>query len=171
MLERLDILSVSNEDCDSWESDLVAPMTDPISLTDDLAILSLRVAQELDRKCQGQPINPKIFSDFRIELSRASGIGEPDVTAFLHSDPTTTEVFAQAVRETSSEPLSDVGSLSFAVLKILEPLTKADEGFRDKELNMVKTFCLSLHKSMMAQKLPPLYEGERAFEDELRFVR
>jgi hypothetical protein len=164
------MLAMPHDYSDSWESDSVAPMTDPIAFGDDLAMLSLRVARELDRKSHGQSINPKIFSDFRTELSRASGVGEPNVTAFLNSDPTTTEVFAQAVRGTSAEPVSDVGSLNSAVLKIIEFLAKADEGLSDQAMHAVKMFCLSLHKSMMAQKLPPLYE-ERAFEDELRFVR
>jgi hypothetical protein len=41
---------------------------------------------------------------------------------------------------------------------------------RPEDLGLIKSFCLSLHRSMMAQRLPPLNEGERAFEDELRFV-
>ena len=165
----LDILARCIKNNDSWDSDSVAQMTDPIS-SDDLATLSLRVAQELDRKSGGRGIDPKVFADFTKELSRTSGIGEPDVSAFLHSDPTTTEVFAQAVKETSHEPVSDLGSLSSAVLKIIEPLTKADEDFQGVDLRKVKAFCLSLHKSIMAQKLPPLHEGDAAFEDELRFV-
>jgi hypothetical protein len=165
------MLAIEDQSTDSWESDSVAPMTDAFALGDDLAILSLRVAQELDRKRKDQAINPQVFSEFRKELSRASGIGEADVTAFLHSDPAIAEVFAQAVRETSAESIQDIGALNAAVLKIIEPLAKAGKEFPDDQIETVKTFCLSLHRSMMAQKLPPLHEGERSFEDELRFVR
>ena len=166
----VDMLAIAAHSTDSWESDSVPPMTDIIALGDDLAVLSLRVARELDRKRKDQAVDPRVFAEFRRELSRASGIGETDVTAFLHSDPATAEVFAQAVKETSSEAIADIEALSSAVLKIIEPLAKADEKLPDAQLGMIKTFCLSLHKSMMAQKLPPLYEGE-TFDDELRFVR
>jgi hypothetical protein len=138
-------------------------------LGDTLAILSLRVAAEVDRKLRGRSGDASVFAEFTKELSKASGV---DLTeqAFLQSDPSTTEVFAQAIRDTSPEPVQDVSSLSAAVRKIIEPLTHADT-VGAEDLGLLKNFCLSLHKSMMAQRLPPINEGDQSFEDELRFVR
>jgi hypothetical protein len=145
-------------------------MTEDAVLGDNLAVLSLRVATEVDRELKGKSANPEVFAEFTKELSKASGIDAAGESAFLHSDPLTTEVFAQAIREASHEPVLDVSSLSSAVKKIIDPLTRTGSA-RPEDLGLIKNFCLSLHRSMMAQRLPPLHEGERAFEDELRFVR
>jgi hypothetical protein len=146
------------------------PMNDENVLGDRLAMLSLRVATEVDRKLSGKNADPDVLSKFAEELSKASGLDSPGETAFLHADPMTTEVFAQAIREASHEPVLDISSLSTAVKKIIDPIFSAKEP-RSEDWSLIKTFCLSLHKSMMAQRLPSLNEGERAFEDELRFVR
>jgi hypothetical protein len=145
-------------------------MAEDTVLADSLAILSLRVASEVDRELKGKAANPRVFAEFTKELSKASGIDAAGASAFLHSDPTTTEVFAQAVKEASHEAVLDVGSLGAAVMKIIGPLTRTGS-VRPEDLGLIKSFCLSLHKSMMAQRVPPLHEGERVFEDELRFVR
>jgi len=146
-------------------------MTEASLLNDDLAILSLRVAQEVDKKLSGKRSDVRVFEDFRNELSKASGLGEAQSTVFLHADPVTTEVFAQAVGEISDEPLSDVKSLGDAVLKIIAPLKGKEDALSDRDLAHVKVFCLSLHKSIMAHRLPPLYEGDTTLEDEFRFSR
>jgi hypothetical protein len=146
-------------------------MSDDTALGDHLATLSLQVAEQVDRKLNGKNADSTVFANFSRELSRASGLGEPNSTAFLHADPMTTEVFAQAIRESSREPLSDLASLGLALTKIIRPLSENEEGIPDHVLGLLKAFCLSLHKSMMAQRLPPLHEGERWFEDEIRFAR
>jgi len=146
-------------------------MSEAALLDDDLALLSLRVAQEVDRKLSGQKADPEVFQHFRNELSRASGLGEAHSKVFLHADPTTTEVFAQAVGDASDEPVSDMASLSSAIMKIIEPLQTRGEALSDRDLAHVKVFCLSLHKSIMAHRLPPLYEGDNTLEDEFRFNR
>jgi hypothetical protein len=146
-------------------------MNDVMQLDDSLALLSLRVAQEVDRKLSGHQSDPEVFQNFRNELSKASGIGEAQSTAFLHADPTTTEVFAQAIGDASDQPVSDISSLSNAVMRIIEPLGGRRETLSDRDLENVKTFCLSLHKSIMAHRLPPLFEGDNSLEDELRFTR
>lgn len=170
MWRSLTALTPTSQINDSWESDSGLPMTDDTVLGDSLAVLSLRVATEVDRELKGKTADPKVFAEFTKELSKASGLDVTGGSAFLHSDPMTTEVFAQAIREASHEAVFDVSSLSAAVRKIIGPLTHTGEA-RPEDLGLIKSFCLSLHKSMMAQRLPPLPEGERAFEDELRFVR
>jgi hypothetical protein len=155
---------------DSWESDSGQPMTNDTVLGDSLAVLSLRVATEVDRELKGKAADPKVFAEFTKELSRASGLDLTGESAFLHSDPMTTEVFAQAIKQASHEPVLDVSSLSTAIRKIIGPLTQTGTALPE-HLRLIKNFCLSLHRSMMAERLPPPPEGERAFEDELRFVR
>ena len=154
---------------DAWESDSGLPMTDVV-LGDNLAVLSLLTATEVDRQLKGRSANAEVFSEFTRELSKASGLDAADESAFLHSDPTTTEVFAQAITDAWHEAVLDVSALSAAVKKIRDALAHSGS-VRPEELALIKSFCLSLHKSMMAQRLPPLHEGERAFEDELRFIR
>jgi hypothetical protein len=145
-------------------------MTENSILGDNLALLSLRVAQEVDRRLKGEKFDSSVFADFGKELSRASGIGERQSTAFLHSDPLTADVFAQAVEQTSHEPIRDIAALGDAMLKIIRPLNEQGESLSKESLKAVKAFCLSLHRSMMAQKLPSIHEGESSLEDELRFV-
>lgn len=168
--EALTRLTVRPDSWESWDFDSGQAMTDDAVLGDSLAILSLRVAAEVDRELKGKASDLKVFADFTKELSKSSGVDFAAESAFLHSDPITTGVFAQAIWETSQEPVSDISTLSAAVKKILEPLMCADHA-RPEDLGLIKSFCLSLHRAMMAQRLPPLHEGERAFEDELRFVR
>jgi hypothetical protein len=74
-------------------------MNDDTILGESLAMLALRVATEVDRKLKGKAADPTVFSKFAKALSKASGLDSPSESAFLHSDPTTTEVFAQAIRE------------------------------------------------------------------------
>src|ERR1700693_2544900 len=126
-------------------------MAEDAVLGDNLAVLSLRVASEVDRRLNGKVADPRVFAEFKKELSKASGIDAAGMGAFLHSDPMTTEVFAQAVREASHEVL-DVRSLEVAVKKILDPLAST-ESVRQEDLGQIKSFCLSLHRSMMAQRV------------------
>jgi hypothetical protein len=145
-------------------------MTENSILGDSLALLSLRVALEVDRRLKGQKADSKVFSEFGRELSKASGVGEHHATAFLHADPFTTEVFAQAVEQSLHESIGDTGALSKAMSKIIEPLSQKEDALSEDSLKSVKAFCLSLHRSMMAQRLPPVYDGENSLEDELRFI-
>jgi hypothetical protein len=96
-------------------------MTDDTVLGDSLAVLSLRVATEVDKKLGGKTADPKVFAEFTKELSKASGLDLVGESAFLQSDPMTTEVFAQAIREASHERVLDVSSLSVAVKKNHRP--------------------------------------------------
>ena len=141
------------------------PMTDVI-FDDNLALLSLRVAQEVDRSLGGKQLDRLVLTDFSKELSRASGVSEPHATAFLQADPVTTEVFAQAIEETSKEQILDIYALRDAVMKIISSLN-ADQ----TDLSAIKAFCLSLHKAIMAQRLPLSREPEPALENALGFVR
>ena len=93
-----------------------------LGIANACAILSLRVAQEIDRGLAGEKINSEIFEEFDKELSKASGVGEPNSTAFLHSDPITTEVFAQAIRDAYPEPVQDLQALGAALMKIVGPV-------------------------------------------------
>lgn len=145
-------------------------MTENSALGDNLALLSLRVAQEVDRRLHNEKSDSGVFRAFAKELSKASGVGEQQRTELLSSDPLTTEVFAQAVSQSYNEPVRDVDELSSAMLRIISPLSATEEQLSKDALKALKTFCLSLHRSMMAQRLPPVHEGESVFEDELRFV-
>jgi hypothetical protein len=147
----------------------------PHDLNDNLALLSLRVAEAVDHRLMDKQFDTTVFRDLGKELSRASGIGETETAAFLHSDPVTTEIFAQAVGEANEaagksqeEPVSDLNALKVAMAKIIEPLNT--ESLSENDLAAVKVFCLALHRSMMAQKLPPIFESENVLEDELRFI-
>jgi len=91
-------------------------------LGDDLAILSLRVAQQVDRKLSGKSYDRKVFQDFGKELSKATGISDPNAYSLFRSDPSVTEVFAQAVTEVSNHPISDITELTNALGDIIGPL-------------------------------------------------
>jgi len=144
-------------------------MTQSALIEDDLALLSLRVAREVDRRLNGSKSDLAVFSDFGRQLSKASGIGEHQST-FLYSDPLATEVFAQAVEQSSDQSIQDINALSNAMLKIIKPLNESADSISEDALKAVKAFCLSLHRSMMAQRLPPVSEGDSSLEDELRFI-
>jgi hypothetical protein len=142
--------------------------SDTSVLDNQLATLSVKVAQEIDRRLKGKRYNRGILRKWGEQLSRASGIDNPNSTAFLESDPTTTEIFAQAVEAASEEPVPDISHLAAAVKDILQPIT-ADEGeLSDETLAAVKLFSLALHRSLMAQGLPSWREQENAFQDDFR---
>ena len=77
------------------------PMIESNVLSDDLALLSLSAARQVDLRRKGKAWVPGVLHTLGLELSRASGLDEPLSTAFLHSDPLTTEIFAKVVGHAS----------------------------------------------------------------------
>jgi hypothetical protein len=137
---------------------------------DDLAKLSLFTARELDRKLGGESLDISILRQLGQQLSRASGMGEPSARSLLQSDPLTTEVLAQAVSRISSHPPSDLESLSGAIRSFVANLNNDASELDLDQLRSLKQFCLSLHRSIAAQQVPSIYDGESVFDAELRFA-
>ena len=137
----------------------------------DLALLSLHVAREVDRKLGGGSLDESVLRVFGRELSKASGIGEPSTRAFLHADPVTTEVLADVVSRISPHPVSDLNALGQAIETFLVPLNAHANTSSTIELESLKKFCLSLHRSILAQHLHKIHHEDYAFYEELRSVR
>ena len=133
-----------------------------LNLNDNLALQSLRVAQQIDRRSTGE-FQASILSDFGKSLSHASGTPDGPMPAFLWVDPIATEVFSEAVQETSNQQISDMRELVEETSKIIASLVAGGQGLTQKDFERVKAFCLALHKSIMARRLPPLYERLRSF--------
>lgn len=138
-----------------------------ISIQSDLALLSLHVAREVDRKLGGAQLNEGVLREFSDKLAKASGIGEASSEAFLLSDPVTTEVLAEVVNRMSPQPLPDLAALKDALMYLVSPLSKNAGTISETELSKLKAFCLSLHKSMVAQQLPNAYDRDNAFDEEV----
>jgi hypothetical protein len=136
-------------------------------LGSDLALLSLHVAREVDRKLGGGSLDEAVLRDLGRELSRASGLDEPATQAFLHADPVTTEVLAEVVSRISPEPPSDLKALGVAMESFLMPLNSNANALSTEKLETLKKFCLSLHRSIISQQLPKVYEEDKAFNDEM----
>lgn len=130
-----------------------------------LALLSLRAAEEIDLRLDGKEVKSSVLKDLSQYLKAASGLGRPHERAFLNSDPSTTEIFAQAVRAAYTEPLKDIDHLSKAVQKIIAPL-EADKHLSVNDLAAIKSFCLAFHRSMMAHK--PRKLNRDRFKDDRR---
>jgi hypothetical protein len=140
-----------------------------LQLNDNLALQSLLVAQQIDRRSSDE-FQPKILSDFGERLSRASGVSDNPHRAYLITDPVATEVFSEAIQESSEQPISDMAALVDETRKIVQSLIAGGHGLSSKEFEEMKAFCLALHKSMMARRLPPMSERESSFDYDLRFA-
>lgn len=141
------------------------------SLGDDLAILTLRVAAQVDRKLRGIQIDRSPFVDFRSQLAKATAEPCAGTASYLQINPAATEVLAKAFHETQRN-ISNITELTNALTDIIETIEKFNIGDPSPEdLSKMKSFCLSLHRSMMSQKLPPPFEAENAFEDRLGILR
>src|SRR5262245_18106375 len=121
-------------------------------IDDKLALLSLRAAEEVDCRLEKKAVTASVLKELGRRLKAVSGLEKPQERAFLNSDPSTTEVFAQAARAAYAEPLTDIDHLSKAVQKIITPLENEAADLTDDDLTAIKTFCLAFHRSMMAHK-------------------
>lgn len=142
-------------------------MPEQTALNDRLSVLLLRVAQQIDREVAGKELNANVLSEFGEELAKATGGLERGQATFLHSDPLVTEAFAKAIAEISNRSPANISELNEAINKIIERLKQP---MNKDALSEIKRFCLALHRSIMAQSLPPIHEGENAFEEQLGFI-
>src|SRR6202023_3774329 len=117
-------------------------------LDDKLALLSLRTAQEVDRRLHGGPVDPTVLVEFGKRLAEASGIHDAPETALLYSDPTATEVFSQAIKETSHQSVKDLETLMALLKQVIDPLVGDNKDLSPSDLRAVKSFCLAFHKSL-----------------------
>ena len=135
-----------------------------------LALLSLSAAYEIDLKlADAETMRPTVLRDLGESLTRVSGMSSAQSTAFLHSDPTTTEVFARAVEESSDAAVTDLDELTSAMQRIITPLTSREREPSKEELTVVKSFCLALHRTLMANTMPSLVEWD-SIESEIAFA-
>jgi hypothetical protein len=134
-------------------------------LDDQIALLSLRAAQEVDRKLHGGNFDQSILVKFGKMLSEASGIAKATQTAFLCSDPTATEVFYRAIEEATAHPVNDLGTLTEGMKEIIEPLVGSTEDLSKDKLKKIKAFCLAFHKALASQRLPKIFERETSFDE------
>lgn len=134
----------------------------------DLAILSLQVAQQVDRRLSHKAFDPTTFARFAEELSRASGITREPSVRFLQANPAATDVLARAV--SAERRVSEIPELVEAIRSIVDSSKNLDENKSSDEFTRLKNFCLALHRSMMARRLPPR-RGDRGFEESLGIFR
>lgn len=139
------------------------------ALPDSLALLSLQLALQIDRRLQRRPFDRTVFSKFGRELSQVSGIKTAPRAAFLTSDPMAAEVFSEVIEEISNTTLTTIDDVAAHTGSIVENIERADS-LSDDELSKLKAFCLAFHKSMMAQQLPVPYDRENSLDNELRFI-
>jgi hypothetical protein len=143
-------------------------MNADVAVDDRLSVLALRVAQQVDSKLLGRDFDGSVLENFGRQLALTTGVSEPNPATSFFSDPLTTEAFAHAVAESSKQAVSDISELTEAIRKIIGTI---GEPVRSEDLAQIKQFCLALHKSMMAQDLPSLQEGDNPLDDELGFFR
>jgi hypothetical protein len=140
-----------------------------IGLPDSLALLSLQLALQIDRRLKGRPFDATVFTRFGTELSQVSGVKTEPQAAFLSSDPMAAEVFSEAIEETSNTTLSTIDDVALHTGRIVEQIERAEQ-LSKNDLLQLKAFCLAFHKSMMAQQLPMPYDQENSLDNELRFI-
>jgi len=140
-------------------------------LDDQIALLSLRTAQEVDRKLHGGNFDKSILVKFGEMLSEASGIAQAPETAFLCSDPTATEVFSQAIEAASAQSVKDLGTLTEGMKEIIDPLVGNTEDLSTDKLKKIKAFSLAFHKSLAAQRLPTVLDRESPFDETIGLYR
>lgn len=134
-------------------------------LNDKLALLSLRAAQEVDRRLHSGRVDPTVLVEFGKRLAQASGVHNASETALLSSDPTATEVFSQAIEESSDRFVQDLETLTELIKGIINPLIDEKKRLSRDDLRAIKSFCLAFHKSLAAQRLPMIFERETPFNE------
>lgn len=135
-----------------------------------LAILSLDAAQEIDRRLSGERPDYAILRQLGKRLSKLSGLADAQPRAFLHSDPATTEIFAQAAGATKEGEISDIDELTVVMRDIVSPLMTHEADLPPEALILLKTFCLAFHRSIMALRQSAPNDDESAFENEFGFI-
>lgn len=128
------------------------------------ANLSLHAAEEVDRRLHGSQPKDQILKDWGMRLSTISGVGKTAEVAFLHSDPDTTDIIARAFDEASNKTVENIADLAREMKNIIDPLFDNEKTLTENELNIVKSFCLALHRALMAQTLPTSFDAD--FVDE-----
>lgn len=96
------------------------------ALPDSLALLSLQLALQIDRRLKGRPYDRAVFSKFGDELSHVSGVKADPEAAFLASDPTAAEVFSEAIEETSKTTLSTIQDVAEYTGRIVDSTENSD---------------------------------------------
>lgn len=134
-------------------------------LNDRLALLSLQAAQEIDRRLHGGRIETTVLAEFGKGLAEASGIHNAPETALLSSNPTATEIFSQAIEESSDQSVKDLKTLTELLKAIINPLINDNKRLSSNDLRAIKSFCLAFHKSLAAQRLPTIFERETPFNE------
>lgn len=132
------------------------------------ANLSLHAAEEIDRRLRGYQSKNEILNDWAKHLSRISGVGNTAEVAFLHSDPDTTDIIARAFDEASNKTVENIADLAREMKNIIDPLFDHEKTLKPNELNIVKSFCLALHRALMAQTLPTPFDADLV-DEEFRF--
>jgi len=132
------------------------------------ANLSLHAAEEVDRRLRGYKPNNQILKDWAEHLSGISGVGEKAEVAFLHSDPDTTDIIARAFDEVSNKTVENIADLAREMKNIINPLFGHEISLTETELNIVKSFCLALHRALMAHALPKPFEAD-LLDEEFQF--
>ena len=140
------------------------------AIDDELAILSLKTAQEVDRGLAGRQLNKTVLSEFGAKLSAASGVNGPNESVNLFSDPETTDIFHRAAEEARSTSILNIDSLRQSLQEVIQSLTDVNE-FTESRLKEVKLFSLAFHRSLAAHRAPGLFERESPFDDAMGIYR
>jgi hypothetical protein len=142
---------------------------EPMANVRELALLSLDAAQQIDMQLGGGDADDAVLKQFGAELTRLSGVGDPQVQqAFLSSDPTTTEIFAQAAGEVATEEIFDIDALTGFMNEIVGPLMQSSQKLPNEVLCAIRSFSLAFHRALLANQFSGSQDDDSMVGHEFR---
>jgi hypothetical protein len=120
---------------------------------DELTVLSLDAAIELDRILGGEDADANVISRF-IGAIQSNGIVCRQGTANYLADPRTADLYARALTSATGNSIGSIDQLNDAVLAVAAAYKDAGTLGWNKSLSALRDFCLALHSVLIADTLP-----------------
>lgn len=134
----------------------------------DLSILSLQIANEIDKVQANQSANQHIIDAFRDKLSTKAGIERQSGSARLGADAFTIGILGRAVRASQARPIRQIQELVEALERLIHNLKPEQFQKDSEELQALKSFCLSLHEAITVSRTPRVSRDSAQLFDEIR---
>ena len=128
-----------------------AEVPTPSPSFEELSVLSLDAAIDLDRLQRGEAVDPGAIQNLATNLGfRANSAWSDDILK-SHTDPRTVDLYSRAVMHLTNARISTVTELATKIRQVADAFTR-DIGIADPaDLRKMRDFCLALHSELLAE--------------------
>jgi hypothetical protein len=117
----------------------------------ELTAISLDAAIQLDRILHGSTANSVPLRKLSDTLWGASVLPSGTSALSLHSSPSALRLLSRAIAGSAEEPLSTVTDLTNQISHYVDMLSKNPETWTPEMIQRSLSFCLSLHRELIAE--------------------